>query len=160
MKKTIWANVFLLIVWIIFANTLAIERVIWGVLVVSLLQILYIKKLRGRSYEIDISLKKTLCWMRYITLLIKEIWIANIQVAILVLKPKIQLDSGYFRYKTKLKTDFGKMVFANSITLTPGTITVDIEGDELIIHYLTSKIIEGFEDSKMERIILDMEDGR
>jgi len=98
--------------------------------------------------------------MRYITLLVKEIWIANIQVAILVLKPEIKLDSGYFRYKTKLKTDFGKMVFANSITLTPGTITVDIEGDELIIHYLTSKIIEGFEDSKMERIILDMEEGR
>ena len=157
MKKILWANAFLMAVWIIFAGKVTLESILWGVLVVTLLQLFYVKKLRGNFYEIDLSISKLGCWVRYILLLIKEIWVANIQVAILVLQPKIKLDSGYFKYKTKVKTDFGRMLFANSITLTPGTITVDIVEDELIIHYLTSDIMEGFEDSEIEKIIMDME---
>ncbi len=49
------------------------------------------------------------------------------------------------------------MVFANSVTLTPGTISVDYDGDELIVHYLTEINMEGFENSYMERILLEME---
>jgi multicomponent Na+:H+ antiporter subunit E len=82
---------------------------------------------------------------------------ANVQVAILVLQPKIKLSQGYYYYKPKLKTDFAKMVFANAITLTPGTITVDYIGDQMIIHYLTEENTHDLENSNMERILLEME---
>lgn len=57
------------------------------------------------------------------------------------------------RIKTNLKTDFGKWMLANSITLTPGTITISIEGDELLIHSISSETTEGVLDDSMERKI-------
>ncbi len=108
-------------------------------------------------FSFEFSFRILMCWIKYIGILVNEIWKANLQVAVLVLQPKIELSSGYFKYTPKLKTDFARMVFANSVTLTPGTISVDYDGDELIVHYLTEINMEGFENSYMERILLEME---
>lgn len=160
MRKTMWANVFLLLLWVLMTSTIAVERIIWGLFVVAGLRMLYVHGLYKNAQRSMWSWKSIVSVLKYIGLLIKEIWCANIQVAKMVLSPVIQLDSGYFTYKTKLKTDIGKVIFANSITLTPGTISVDVQGDELIIHYLASHIIDGFEDSDMEKILLEWEASR
>ena len=57
------------------------------------------------------------------------------------------------RIKTELKTDFAKWFLANSITLTPGTITIDIEGDELLIHSISEATTTGVKDDAMQRKI-------
>lgn len=59
---------------------------------------------------------------------------------------------------TELKTRFGKMLLANSITLTPGTITLACEGDQLTVHCLTPRMAEGLEDSPFEKRIRRMEE--
>ena len=61
--------------------------------------------------------------------------------------------------RTELKTRFGKMLLANSITLTPGTITVDIRGDRFLVHCLDTDFGEGLQDSAMEARILTVEKG-
>ncbi|MBN2899048.1 MAG: Na+/H+ antiporter subunit E [Clostridia bacterium] len=157
MKRIMWANVFLMMVWILFTETFQLERLIWGVIVIAGLQWLYAKRLHKAHLKINLSLAVLWCWVRYFRILLYEILKANIQVAILVLQPKIKLSQGYFYYKPQLKTEFAKMVFANSITLTPGTITVEYEGDQMIIHYLTEANTLDLENSNMERILLEME---
>ena len=65
---------------------------------------------------------------------------ANLQVVYMVLHPDMPIKPGIIRIKTKLKTDSGITALANSITLTPGTLTVDVvNGNELYIHCLVVK---------------------
>jgi multicomponent Na+:H+ antiporter subunit E len=69
------------------------------------------------------------------------------------------LDPSLVRVKTNLKTDYGKYILANSITLTPGTITIDIEGDELLIHSISRHTKSGVESETMEQKISKVFEG-
>ncbi|MCP5064103.1 MAG: hypothetical protein GY936_16810 [Ignavibacteriae bacterium] len=64
---------------------------------------------------------------------------SNFDVARRVISPSLPINPGIVKYSTKLKSDIAKVVLANSITLTPGTLTVDIVGDALHIHWLDVK---------------------
>lgn len=90
-----------------------------------------------------------LVWMLY------QIWLSNIHILRLALSPNElpEVEPKLVRIKTNLKTDFGKWMLANSITLTPGTITIDIKDDELLIHSISSLTTEGVEGDDMERKI-------
>ena len=57
-------------------------------------------------------------------------------VALRVINPKLPINPGIVTYKTKLKSDTAKVFLANSITLTPGTLSIDVIGDELFIHWI------------------------
>jgi len=61
---------------------------------------------------------------------------ANFDVAYRVLHPAMPIRPGIVKVKTELKTDFARMMLANSITMTPGTITVDIIGDSFYVHWI------------------------
>ena len=64
---------------------------------------------------------------------------SNFDVARRVLSPKLDINPGIVVFKTKLKNDFAKMVLANSITLTPGTLTVDVIKNNFYIHWIDVK---------------------
>ena len=91
----------------------------------------------------------------YLPYLFKEIVKANLDVARRVVAPTLPIRPGIVRVKTKLRNPIGRLVLANSITLTPGTLTVDIRDDELFIHWIdvrardvqaaTEEIVAGFE---------------
>ncbi len=72
----------------------------------------------------------------YIPYLLWFIILANLDVAYRVINPAMPIRPGIVKIKTGLKTDVAKTFLANSITLTPGTMTVDIVGDELFIHWI------------------------
>jgi multicomponent Na+:H+ antiporter subunit E len=61
---------------------------------------------------------------------------ANLDVAYRVLHPKLPIRPGIVKVKTSLKSDFAKTLLANSITMTPGTLTVDIIDDYFYIHWI------------------------
>lgn len=75
----------------------------------------------------------------YVPYLIWYIILANFDVAYRVINPTMPIRPGIVRVKTKLTTEMGKTFLANSITLTPGTMTVDIVGDELFVHWINVK---------------------
>jgi multicomponent Na+:H+ antiporter subunit E len=91
-------------------------------------------------------------FLAYIPWLLKEIVVANLQVARLVLDPRLPIDPVIVRFETRLATDLGRTTFANSITLTPGTVTLDVEGSEFVVHALTSGM-SGLAGGAMERRI-------
>lgn len=72
----------------------------------------------------------------YIPIWVYYCILANLDVAKRVLSPKMPIKPGIVRFRTTLKTDLAKTMLANSITMTPGTMTVDIIGDEFYIHWI------------------------
>lgn len=81
--------------------------------------------------------------VRYWAWLLVEIIKANIDVAKLILAPKLAVSPRMIRVKATQPTDMGVVIYANSITLTPGTVTVDIDGDELVVHAITQEMADG-----------------
>jgi len=83
----------------------------------------------------------------YMGWLVVEIVKANIAVIARVLGPRHAIDPAVVRLRTRARTDLGKALFANSITLTPGTVTVDVEGDKVLVHALVREnaSVAGFE---------------
>ena len=90
-------------------------------------------------------------FLLYLPWLLKEILIANINVAKVILSPKLPISPIMVVFGSTQKTDLGRVLYANSITLTPGTITTGVEGDQLEIHALTWKAVDGREEDEMDQ---------
>jgi len=86
----------------------------------------------------------------YFPWLMKEIFIANVKVARIILSPKLPISPVVTHFRASQESDLGKAIYANSITLTPGTITTGIQGQDLEIHALTLKDIDGREEDEMD----------
>jgi len=79
--------------------------------------------------------------LNYFFWLFREIAKANMDVVRAVLKPQIDVVPGLISLKADQTTDLGKAMFANSITLTPGTVSVSISNDEILVHSLLSDTV-------------------
>ena len=90
-------------------------------------------------------------------MLLIEIIRANFAIIRLVLAPDIEVEPCIVKFNTSLKTEAARIALANSITLTPGTITVSLEGDELLVHALNREIAHGLEGSIFEKLLMRME---
>ncbi|OHD65609.1 MAG: hypothetical protein A2176_13255 [Spirochaetes bacterium RBG_13_51_14] len=89
-------------------------------------------------------------FVRYLPWLIYQIFVSNFYVAYLVLSPKMPINPQIIRFKTKLESDISWVVLANSITLTPGTITMDIKDGEFYVHALAKKVADDLNAGEME----------
>ena len=85
----------------------------------------------------------------YVLVLFWEILKANVDVAYRVLHPRLPIKPGIVVIKTNLSQDAAKVILANSITLTPGTFTLDIQGDELLIHWIYVRSEDATEATKL-----------
>ncbi len=100
---------------------------------------------------------KYLCYFGY---LLVEIYKANVQTLGLVFNPKAELEPQLVRYKTGCREDYSRVLLANSITLTPGTITVSQDEDELVIHALDRETAEGLVGNGFETRLRAIEEGK
>lgn len=96
---------------------------------------------------------------RYAPWLMKEILVANLHVAKIILSPSLPISPIMVHYRSSQKTDLGRALYANSITLTPGTITTGIQGDDLEVHSLTWVDVDGREEDEMDRRVTWVEQG-
>lgn len=115
---------------------------------------------RFMDYSIrkDIALiQKGLFFLYYIWILVIEIIKANVQVMHLTLTDREIVEPVIVEFRTRLKTRLGRVILANSITLTPGTITISLEGDELVVHCLDKTLAEGIDDLVFERLLIKIE---
>ena len=93
----------------------------------------------------------------YWSWLAKEIFKANIEVSRIILSPTMKISPRMVRVKSTQTSELGIVIFANSITLTPGTVSVDIEGDEIIVHALSDKLAAGVLDPEMDKKVTALE---
>ena len=94
--------------------------------------------------------------LAYLPWLIKEIIKSNLIVASKVLKPKMPLDPKILHLKPTQKTDLGRVILANSITLTPGTLTIEVRKDEITVHAIDPKMMH-VEQNEMDRRVTRVE---
>ncbi len=123
------------LVWLALTSSFHFQEVIIGISVSFILSLF----LSRRYLELGLpplSLKRVAFFILYILVLFKEIIKANFDVAYRVVHPKMPIKPGIVIIKTGLKSDIAKMILANSITLTPGTFTLDIVDDVLLIHWI------------------------
>jgi multicomponent Na+:H+ antiporter subunit E len=142
-KKSLLFFISLLIIWLLLAG-INIQEIIVGVIVSLLLTVIFFSKATIFS-EFNINPKSIAYSIIYIFIFSVELIKSNIDVAFRVLHHKIPINPGIVKVKTKLKSKLGRVILANSITLTPGTLTVETNGEDFYIHWIdiTSSDIEG-----------------
>lgn len=97
-------------------------------------------------------------WL-YLPWLMKEVFVSNVRVAKIILDPRLPISPVVVHFRASQKTDVGRVLYANSITLTPGTITTSLKGSDLEIHALTSTDFDGGEQNQMDRWVSWVEQG-
>jgi len=98
--------------------------------------------------------------LAYTPWLLWQIARSNVDVARRVLRREMPIRPHLFRTRPGQRTDIGRVIYANSITLTPGTVTVAIEGDEFTIHALTDEAAREVLTGEMDRRVCAVEGRR
>lgn len=89
-------------------------------------------------------------FLLYLPWLMKEVFVANLEVAKVILDPKMPISPRMVVFHGSQETDLGRAIYANSITLTPGTITTGVAGQEFQIHALSAANLETGEEQQMD----------
>ena len=152
--KAVILFIVLFAIWLALTLNVTIPNIVVGVvaaLVVSIFFTRYVLKVNVRILH-----PHRYFWaILYLFIFLWECIKANIDVMYRVVHPGLPVKPGIVKVKSMLKTDMGKVFLANSITMTPGTITVDIIGDYFYVHWIyvhskdpaiyTQKILGRFE---------------
>jgi len=147
-KSFLYLFLILILIWLALVSTLEYQELLSGILI-SLILALFLNEYYLKLGLPPLSLKRFAFFIIYLAVLFKEIIKANFDVAYRVLHPKMPIKPGIVVIKTKLKQDIAKLILANSITLTPGTFTLDILGDRLLIHWINVRSADIDEDTKI-----------
>ena len=146
------------LLWVIFNGNFTLEICIFGV-IISVVIFAFICKFMDHSLRKEIVFyRKTILFIRYALLLVREIVKANFGVVHMILSQKEEIQPLLVTFHSDLKTATGKAFLANAITLTPGTITVSLEGDQYTVHCLDESLAEGMNDSEFVEYIRKLEE--
>ena len=153
----------LFIIWITITGSLNFQELFLGIGISLLIAWLTLPRLRWLN---DIKLTPSLPWsaLQFFWIFIGALLKANIDMARRVLSPRLPINPAIVEIQTGLQSPLGKLLLANSITLTPGTLTVDVIDDRLQVHWIdqgtgadlqsaTRAIAEPFE-KYLQRILL------
>jgi multicomponent Na+:H+ antiporter subunit E len=121
--------------WLCLTSSLALQELIAGFAVTLVLSVFLVKSYSPIGLP-PFGVTRLFAFLSYLGILFYEIAKANIDVAYRIIHPKMPIKPGIVVIKTELKQDLAKLMLANSITLTPGTFTLDIEEDKLLIHWI------------------------
>lgn len=134
-------------IWVIFNGQFTLEIALLGIVIAGVMYA-FICKFMGYKPKTDILMAKKLIYiLQYAFILVREIVKANFAVIKMLTSSRYELEPAVVRFHADLKTTPARIALANSITLTPGTITVSLEGDEYIVHCLDKSLAEGINSS-------------
>ncbi|MBN1295030.1 MAG: Na+/H+ antiporter subunit E [Candidatus Latescibacteria bacterium] len=135
LRSILYMFLFLYLIWLCLSASLHYQELLAGIFFCLLLTIF----LHRQYYSLGLpplTIKRFVFFIIYLVVLFNEIVRANIDVAYRVIHPKMPIKPGIIVISTKLKQDIAKMILANSITLTPGTFTLDIIEDKFLVHWI------------------------
>ena len=127
-----------------------------GLISVSLVTYLTIR-MQLLEYDRPDVFMQTLRSIPYAFWLLKEIFKSNIDVIKRILHPNLPISPQLVDIKSSQFADLPRVVYANSITLTPGTISIDVQGEYIEVHALSESGIEGLASGDMDRRISEVE---
>jgi len=149
----------LMVFWVIMSGFLEWFQLTLGVLSVVAVMVVNYKLKTHRFFEDDMNDLGELRFGRaifYLFWMIGQIILAGIHVLFVIMRPKMPIETTMLRFKADLPSAHAKMILGNSITLTPGTLTIDIEGDQFTVHALDEKSYQGIVSDEMPRQVLKL----
>ena len=145
------------LIWVIFNGQLTAEIAAFGVVIAGVMY-WFLCKFFNYSPRYDLFLcRKAPLLLHYIFTLIVEILKANLAVFKLIYTAEYELEPAVVHFKTDLQTTFARVLLANSITLTPGTITVALTDNEYTVHCLDKELAEGISSSVFVKLLKKLE---
>ncbi len=139
----------LFIMWLILTSNLQVSNIVIGMGVSFSIALFYVKLFIDTPFEVI----NPFWFGAYLLVLLKNLIISNLQITKRTLSKDMELAPAIVAVKTELKSDWKKLLLANSITLTPGTLTIDIKDNILYIH-----VIEYHEGANKKLLIQEFED--
>ncbi|MFW2374076.1 MAG: Na+/H+ antiporter subunit E [Gammaproteobacteria bacterium] len=155
MRHTIFLCLSLAIFWLLNSDHNTALTLSLGAISIAL--VLYIAHRMDVVDHESQPLHITLKLPGYYAWLTKEIILANLLVVKHIWLGNKTISPTLKTIKASQKTDIGKVIYANSITLTPGTVTVNLEGDQFMVHALVRESIEELEAGEMDRRVTRLE---
>ena len=147
-----------LFLWLILSSKLSLDVTIAGA-VISLVVYLFARNHMRYRADLDRQLfRKALLGLKYAATLVWQTAKANVSVFRIVFSRTIRVEPRLIYFRTDLKTNAAQVTLANSITLTPGTITVALNDGLFCVHCLSGKMAEGIEDSVFVRQLRKFEE--
>ena len=141
----------LFIFWVVLSSKIILIQLIVGFFA-SLLVVFYNYDLVFNDLEATkITFKFIGRLIHLFIVLLIEIVKSNIHVMMIVLSPKMKINPGFKKIKQPLKKEFNQALFANAITLTPGTLTVDMDDEYILVHGLEMEHIDDIKKSNMQK---------
>lgn len=149
----------LLALWLLLNGRVTLEVLIIGVILSGVLYWASYKLLGVRpKWEIGLF-KRGIKAIKYLFLLVWNVLISNIQVMGIILSPKAKkLKPQLVWFDSPVKSNLGEVILANSITLTPGTITAGLSNGQYCIHALDECFAGGMDESDFVKAIKKMEE--
>lgn len=126
----------LMLFWLMLVNSLAPDTLLIGALVSLTIALLYRD---GLSFftEFRWTPGAIVAGLAYYAYFFRQLVRSNLRLAAIVVDPALPIEPGIIKVRTGLKSHMGRLMLANSITLTPGTLTVEVEGEWLYVHCVT-----------------------
>ncbi len=135
MKNFIVSFLLIMSVWLLLNASLS-QAVLFSGIIVALLTALFFSVKYPVFRDIKLNPKAIIYMLIFTLVFIKELIKSNLDVARRVVSPSIPINPGIVEIKTNLKSEIGRLILANSITLTPGTLTVEMKDESLFIHWI------------------------
>ena len=148
--------ILLFLFWILINGKITLELVIFG-LIISFAVYMFSCFFLNFSFKKDICLMKSLpLLISFMALLVIEVVKSNLNIVGVILKNKTP-EPAIATFNVGLKSNFLRVLYANSITLTPGTITISLTENEIVVHALRHEYLDGIDNSKLLKILMKME---
>jgi len=159
-SRVIITAVYLIVGWILFTGTFSLFSIFLGIIfsffIATLTYSIFIEKQEAARRDL---IPRVYFIFIYLVILICKIYIASFKMVPAVIVGNINPRIVHFR--TRLSSKFARVILANSITLTPGTLTLDLDEDHLVVHWVDAKtthshyagrLIKGHFESWLKRI--------
>lgn len=107
--------------------------------------------------DIRLGFVRILRFIKYLPWLLWQVMLSNIDIAYRTLHPKMPISPNIVSLKNEFKTEMGMVILANSITLTPGTVTIEVNEREFIVHAIAQDVADGLISGKMQERVKKIE---
>jgi len=133
--KFVYTFIVMFVIWMAFTTSLEPAELITGAFV-SLILAFFTNRIFSCCGLKVLMPHKIIYFIQYFFIFIIALIKANFDIAKRVVSPKLPINPGIVEFKTKLTNGFARMVLANTITLTPGTLTIDVIKNTFYIHWI------------------------
>lgn len=154
---SVFIFVLLMAFWLLISASADWQHIVVGAVFSIILTVFWSSLSISAEYKTEFTIKQIFLLIKYFIMLLVEIISANITVALIVLNPRLPISPGMVIMRCDLERSLIRVLYVNSITLCPGTITVELEDNLLIVHAFTRSYGEEQEDSPQYHRLLELE---